>query len=170
MTSPFTYEFLAWTKNDKINGTYIVVDPCYIFPDCDWLNICKNIFDQNGGHGVIKVTGPVSGFVYYGSTCNGDGLYPVFKKNKEVGECGVDAGLLCFCPIELAVALYKIDHPDENNDITDDGIVIEVDGELDYSTSGDWICGEVEVQTSDVDAEDEDTEWDVDVLQDEDDA
>ena len=95
----FTDEKLTLPK-----GKYIVVDPCYIIgEDPFWLKYCEWMFSRGGAD-----TRPNYHFIRTGEhliysfgTAYGDGCYPVLEDNNRVGTSGVDAGMLCLCPLSF---------------------------------------------------------------------
>lgn len=74
-------------------GKYWVGDPCYIYPDKQWQELCRNILNEDQ---IVY-----EGF-FIGSTAYGDGGYPIFCKNVQMGRLGVDAGLLSVIPLSIA--------------------------------------------------------------------
>ncbi len=149
-------------------GRYIVIDPCYIYPDEEWSELCDKMFrlDLSGPYPVeIDLTRKGSLWEYNGtkffiaSTCWGDGCYPLLHNGKEItcadgDSLGVDAGLLSLIPIELAQQWPEFE---ENKD---NGIIIDVPNPFDITVSGDakrfgdWRFDEFEVLTSGEDERD----------------
>lgn len=59
------------------SGTVMVVDPCYIVPDDDWMDFCRE-FDDNGGYAKRYVEMNSGGIAV--TTAHGDGSYAVEAK------------------------------------------------------------------------------------------
>lgn len=79
-------------------GSYIIVDPCYVFPDGHWSEFCEELFKDNNDVNLVTVDG--GEFIVW-NTLYGDGTYPVYEHGDKLGECGVDAGLLAVIPLGL---------------------------------------------------------------------
>jgi len=78
-------------------GKYVIIDPCYVYPDKEWHEFCHLI--DNGDSWVVTYNGTPF-FVW--STAYGDGSYPVYTNaGSKVGSCSVDAGLLSVIPYDL---------------------------------------------------------------------
>lgn len=74
-------------------GAYWICDPCYAYPEADWLSFCDG-FD--GSAGVFEHSDE-SFFVW--STAYGDGMYLV--AGPKCGTVGVDSGTLAIIPASL---------------------------------------------------------------------
>jgi hypothetical protein len=123
-------------KDILLDGNYLITDPCYIYED-DWNLFCDLLWDgenNNNGITVFEIDGkevPVM------STKYGDGYYPVYDKNFEVGGFPVDAGLFAVIP-------WK--DKDSN-----DGPVLTLKGKLTYKDGNAYLNGELLVTTCDQD-------------------
>jgi len=87
-------------------GTYIITDPCYVFPDEMWDALCNKVFCKDN---VCQETGVIemdSCKIWWGQTKYGDGSYTVRVCGGKVGEFCVDAGLYAIFPLEF-VKKYK---------------------------------------------------------------
>ena len=83
----------------KLNGRYLIVDPCYIFEN-DWKKICDEI--DNDNNWLVMTINNFNVFMF--GTTNGDGEYKVGN-----GKCLVDSGLLSIIPEGLITSLDKAD-------------------------------------------------------------
>lgn len=140
-------------------GTYVITDPCYVFPDEMWSDLCDKIFcredDVDGKKecpdtGVIEMDGHQ---IWWGQTAHGDGGYAVRVYGGKVGEFGVDAGLFAIFPVEF-VQKYKpemLNSPRLATTLSMPAGVVSYDG-------GDMDCGQVAVCTSGKDDDEEDEE------------
>lgn len=146
------------------NGTYIITDPCYVFPDKMWSDLCNKIFCREDNMGDGKKECPDTGVIemdghqiWWGQTAHGDGGYKVKKFGAWCGEFGVDAGLFAIFPIEF-VKKYAPDMMAASNQST----TLEMSGEVDYE-GGNMHCGAVSVDTAGrYESDDEDDEDDGD--------
>jgi hypothetical protein len=135
-------------------GTYVITDPCYVFPDEMWSDLCSKIFcreDENKecpDTGVIEMDGHQ---IWWGHTAHGDGSYAVRVDGAKVGEFCVDAGMFAIFPVAF-VQKYRpemVDSPELATTLSIMGGVVEYDG-------GDMDCGRVSVCTSESDEDDDD--------------
>ena len=98
------YEFSA-EKQELPEGDYVVIDPCYVIgEDPFWGKYCNWMFrgdydEQEGRAAHFIKTG--EHLIYAFGTAFGDGAYPVMNNGKNVGVAGVDAGMLCLCPMKF---------------------------------------------------------------------
>ena len=148
-------------------GTYVITDPCYVFPDEMWSDLCDKIFCREDEDkecpesGVIEMDGHQ---IWWGQTAYGDGGYAVRVYGSKVGEFGVDAGLFAIFPVEF-VKKYKPDLLEEKTlacTLSIPAGVVSYDG-------GDMDCGQVAVCTSGNDEDEEDEEDEEDLGDDPDD-
>lgn len=133
-------------------GRYIVIDPCYIFPDEHWGSFVSNNYD-NGEEGKDLQGADVeleTGRFFFCATAYGDGEYPLFRGCSEhLGDLGVDAGILSLIPIDLAKTWPEFE---ENKHL---GIEVNVDEDFAIrilgrgSRPGDWKFSNYRVITSD---------------------
>ena len=141
-------------------GTYVITDPCYVFPDEMWSDLCDKIFCREDDMGEGKKECPDTGVIemdghkiWWGQTTHGDGSYAVRVHGSKVGEFGVDAGMFAIFPVEF-VKKYKPDLLEEDTlacTLPIPAGVVSYDG-------GDMDCGQVSVCTSSWDGGDEDEE------------
>lgn len=141
-------------------GTYVITDPCYVFPDEMWSDLCDKIFCREDDMGEGKKKSPDTGAIemdghqiWWGQTAHGDGGYTVRLYGGKVGEFGVDAGLFAIFPVEF-VKKYKPDLLDEKTLACTLSIPA---GVVSYN-GGDMDCGQVAVCTSGKDDDEEDDE------------
>lgn len=128
-------------------GKYLVVDPCYIYPDDDWSDFGDIYFKTGDGEIETKY-----GNFFVCGTAYGDGSYQLKRGGAVIGTMGVDAGLLSVIPLEI---LKKWGCTDSRL-----GCLIDVeDCEISYN-GGDFEFGGFSVNTSGSDdledSEDED--------------
>lgn len=100
-------------KDSKVTlkkGKYWVGDPCYIFSDDAWTELCNQMFgnrnntefDDSNHVRVVEVKFENKNFTcYLFGTAYGDGSYPFKFNGKFKDTLGVDAGMLSVIPIEL---------------------------------------------------------------------
>lgn len=158
MTTTATRSFtdLGDIRHQVKAGTYVITDPCYVFPDDMWADLCDQIFcheDKDGKSpeaGVIEMDGHK---IWWGQTAHGDGGYAVRVYGGKVGEFGVDAGLFAIFPVEF-VQKYK---PDMLNSPTLACTLSMPAGAVSYD-GGDMDCGQVAVCTSGADHDEDDQE------------
>lgn len=143
-------------------GTYVVTDPCYVFPDEMWSDLCDQIFLRDEEEsGVIEMDGHK---IWWGGTAHGDGTYPVYLNGIFQGNFGVDAGLFAIFPIEFVkkyapgeldkeglICVVKIEEGDVRG-FTSVGKVLYEKGNL--------RCGPLKVLTEDEDSNEDDLEED----------
>jgi hypothetical protein len=109
-------------------GTYYIIDPCYVLQNIiDWGEYCKACFPNEHIYinplYILLKEGDKTWTIPTWGTNSGDGVYPVFEDGycKEIGECGVDAGVLSFIPQEVVkMSLAK------GNDLAKDGDLIHL--------------------------------------------
>ena len=78
-------------------GRYVIIDPCYIYPDEEWSDFCDKVEDLES----FVATYNGTKFLVF-NTAYGDGSYPVYDgAGAEVGSASVDAGLLSVIPYDL---------------------------------------------------------------------
>ena len=136
--------------------TYVITDPCYVFPDEMWDDLCDKIFcrEDEGKEcpesGVIEMDGHQ---IWWGQTKYGDGCYNVKVCGSKVGEFGVDAGLFAIFPVEF-VKKYK---PEMVGD-TQLGCALQIPAGVVSYDDGDMIVRSVTVCTSENDMDDDDEE------------
>ena len=109
------YEFREGAETMNA-GKYRVTDPCYFLGHDDpfWNAFCAFMFPANertSDSYIIEIAGYK---VFTWGTAYGDGCYPTLKNDCEIGESGVDAGMLSLVPVELYDLLK--DHLGENDD------------------------------------------------------
>lgn len=133
---------LAFT-NHKISlslkkGQYVIPDPCYVFPDDMWSDLCE-VFcnDDNGDNGVLNVD---RFNIWWGQTKYGDGEYQVLNGGFTQGSFGVDAGLFAIFPIEF-INKHGSKYP-----IDTVGVKLEMEGVVKYN-DGNMKCRSVTVET-----------------------
>jgi len=87
-------------------GRYLIVDPCYVFPDERWSEFCDTMFAIPGNknccldsQGLVFSDNDIEFFVC--GTAHGDGYYSLKESGISIGGCGVDAGLLAIIPENL---------------------------------------------------------------------
>ena len=118
------------TSYEKLEGDYVIMDPCYLFPDeLDdvWQKMCPK-FTDTGKMQVIH-QGKVLDIVYT-NTAYGDGSYKVQGTNKEIP---VDAGMFAAIPLEQVMKWREITNPE---DMDDAAIVKGVNGWVDLDGNG----------------------------------
>jgi len=96
------------------DGKAWIGDPCYVFPDTHWANLCSLMFsrpapnsniptvnDEDGAEVTIEIDGKKYKF-WIISTAFGDGVYTLTKDGVSINpELGVDAGLLSVIPLNV---------------------------------------------------------------------
>jgi len=109
------YEFREGAESMKA-GKYQVTDPCYFLGHDDdfWSAFCDFMFPGQS-HRSDCYTIEIAGHkVFAWGTLHGDGCYPTKKDGCEIGESGVDAGMLALVPVELFTLLGE--HLGTNDD------------------------------------------------------
>lgn len=143
-------------------GRYICIDPCYIYPDEEWSDLC-GCFEYEGFEkkkGNCRSLTPVSQcsglemfykdsrFIVIG-TAYGDGCYPIKKGRQTIGTLGVDAGLLAVIPLELAASWPEFE---KNKRL---GVIVEVKNDTTLEAkNGDFSFGGFSVETGGTEDED----------------
>ncbi len=139
-------------------GTYVITDPCYVFPDEMWSDLCDKVFcknDQCQETGVIEMDGHQ---IWWGQTKHGDGTYPVRVNGGKVGEFGVDAGLFAIFPL----AFVQKHKPEMVGDTQLACTTAIPAGAVSYE-DGNMDCGPVTVNTDENDTDmDDDSDDDPD--------
>lgn len=154
-TTTHSFKDLGTIRHVLKAGTYVITDPCYVFPDEMWSDLCDQIFcrdDNCPESGVIEMDGHK---VWWGQTKHGDGGYFVRHHGGKVGEFGVDAGMFAIFPLEF-VQKFK---PDLLNEITLACTTAIPGGVVSYD-DGDMDVGPITVCTSGTDRDDEDEDMD----------
>ena len=138
-------------------GKYICIDPCYIFPDEEWSDLCdcfeyKGFKKQKGNCSSFTRVDQCEGlemsykgekFVVIG-TRHGDGGYPIKNGRQIIGELSVDAGLLAVIPLELATSWPEFE---EKKDL---GVIVEIKCDTVLNVSGgNFDFGRFSVKTDD---------------------
>jgi hypothetical protein len=140
-----------FTEQNKLilpAGDYIITDPCYIFPNQEWIeefcNQLPNNFDTVIGE-YLNLQ-----FLCF-NTAHGDGSYD-FEYTNYRAEIGVDAGLISIVPLTLALQwtdreeltriktdtqIFSVTNSIEakvinNNLYFDDNLVLSTNYEADY--------------------------------------
>ncbi len=140
---PFTNHKLSISLK---KGQYVITDPCYVFPDDMWNDLCDKAFCNDDDNGVLDV----DGFnIWWGQTKYGDGEYNVRLGGSSQGSFGVDAGLFAIFPIEF------INKHGSKHSINSLGVKIEMEGLVQYN-DGNMKCRSVSVDTGYSENEDED--------------
>lgn len=131
----------------RLVGDYWVGDPCYVFSEKDWDELCnqmfpngQQLFDDSEQVRVVLVDG---NYCFLFGTSFGDGVYPLRKETWEIAELGVDAGMLSMIPKKL---LRKKDWGKSKAH----GKVIRLDGSPRQMkvVDGDFTYGEYSIITS----------------------
>ena len=129
------------------NGKCVITDPCYVFPDEMWSDLCERIFCREGSYpyGVIEMDGFK---IWWGLTAHGDGSYRVMSKHKgPLGTFCVDAGMFGIFPLAF-VEKYAPEFLARK----DDGLYTIVETKEHYVTKysdGNMECGAISVNTDD---------------------
>jgi hypothetical protein len=93
------------------DGKAWIGDPCYVFPDNYWSNLCNLMFapnsniptvnDKDGAEVAVEIDGKEYKF-WIISTAFGDGVFNLTKDGVAINtELGVDAGLLSVIPLNV---------------------------------------------------------------------
>ena len=144
--------------DDKLTlpkGKYLAIDPCYILgEDPFWQKYCNWMFSRGDyntrvEYHFIKYEDKQ---IYVFDTAFGDGCYPVLNAGHEIGSCGVDAGMICLCPVEL------LDELGVCSNGLGTFVELEDDAEPKY-VEGNVMCGNLSIVTN---FDDEDEEEDCD--------
>jgi hypothetical protein len=152
-TTAHIFKNLGNVRHILANGSYLITDPCYVFPDEIWSDLCDQVFcpdDNCRESGVIEMDGHK---IWWGSTKSGDGCYPVRQYGAKVGEFCVDAGLFAIFPIEF-VQKYKPDMVGDKRF----GTTVTMGGAVSYR-DGNMDCGQITAETDERN-HDDDNEWD----------
>lgn len=93
----------------SLSGEYWFGDPCYVFPDDEWQQLCKLMFPNHNEPDFddkyqIRVVNVNGVHCYLFGTAYGDGSYDLKDSGEDIAELGVDAGMLSMIPIELVNA------------------------------------------------------------------
>lgn len=104
-TTPFKFK----TTNIIIpKGKYVISDPCYFYPDSDWMALINRKFID--GHSIEGVHRDEEGneFIIV-DTKYGDGRYDLKRRGAPIGNLSVDAGCISIIPFEVAERWAEID-------------------------------------------------------------
>ncbi len=123
--------FSAKANSILTKGKYVVIDPCYVIKD--WDTFCDRLFKHTDQNQIFCLAWKDNYGLAF-STASGDGCYPVYRgdnpnSSNEVGECGVDCGMLAIIPIEL-VADHSLGVVIE---LTKDSTLYELEGDKNLS-------------------------------------
>lgn len=92
----------------SLSGKYWIGDPCYVFPDEEWQQLCKLMYPEGKAdfedRDIIRVVNVNGIHCYLFGTAYGDGSYDLKDSGEDIAELGVDAGMLSMIPIELVNA------------------------------------------------------------------
>jgi len=158
-------------------GTYLVIDPCYIFRS-GWDKVVDALFpdEKTNKSRIVMEVGTHK--VYIWSTAYGDGRYPVMdaaEPDDDIkGIVGVDAGVLSFIPAALIAEMESealIEEMEPVNvglgvwvTLTESSVIVDKeDGDLEVGHL--WVCtcgcatGDDEDEDEDDWDEDEDEDW-----------
>lgn len=129
-------------------GEYYIGDPCYVIRDEDWMDCLEETAYFNmlepGTERKYRPSDLQNGVFSFedgneiqyrfagSSTKYGDGCYPCRENGMQLGECGVDAGLIAAVPVAMVEAvgepsgldlgvLHTFEHP--FNIGYDDGVI-----------------------------------------------
>src|ERR1035438_2412790 len=129
-----------------------VGDPCYVLePWEEFCNITSYTREANymqlqreydtAHERIREVSSPKLWPMIYWSTAYGDGCYPLYRDGREIGSCGVDAGMLSVIPLEALAGV-------ERNKLETLGYIVDAPtGDL-HISGGDMTWGELEMYTS----------------------
>ena len=100
--TPKNYSFNYNTPTYE-KGNYFIVDPCYVIgAEPFWGNLCNELLCTEDFNKSRFATLNAEGYdIFILITEYGDGVYPVRSNKTEIGEAGVDAGMLCVIPMEF---------------------------------------------------------------------
>ena len=140
-----TDEDVTITAEISFNGTVWIGDPCYIIPDKDWGAFLDTLWKGDDSGQIIKTP---KGYIYVWGTRHGDGEYPVYRDRKEIGTCGVDAGLLCITYYDTAYKLLR-----NKRELARLGTIVEDVSGIPESSGGNMTIGDITVNTDDEDDE-----------------
>ena len=148
-----------------VRGNYLIIDPCYFLgAEPFWSNFVSELYSDKF-KGANPITMNAEGYdVFMFNTAYGDGVYPVFNNGMQIGEAGVDAGMLCvvsmefiekFCKesIDLGVVvnLEETSTPEgENGNLTLGNIFVDTAFEDDEEEEEDW-WGDIEDEENEID-------------------
>lgn len=122
------------------SGTIWIGDPCYIIKD--WSKFLDVLWKDGDSEGIINTP---HGEVFVFQTAYGDGEYPVYRDNKVIGRCGVDAGLLSVMYLETAEKIRR-----NKKEVRRLGVIVQdVAGTASSMGCGDAVVGDIRIITSD---------------------
>ncbi len=157
MDKKITIARLSGENQNFPAGSYIAVDPCYVFPEDKWDDFCEALSGDNdtiADDGAIMEYDGYKFFVM--QTAYGDGCYPLKCFGTTVAELGVDAGLLSLIPLEAAHEWHK-----SPNKLPKLGQEVQITEDFTVKTlgRGNWAFDDYSVYT-DYDETEEEDEWD----------
>lgn len=137
------------------SGKYWIGDPCYIYPDNCWGEFCDNLYTDN----VDNCPFITKEGIFVNGTEYGDDCYLILKNNRQIGELGVDAGLLALVPLTLAETFDKYYEKYFRGTVKDLGIIVDISENFKIKViSGDFSFLDYEVKTSGFDEEENEEE------------
>lgn len=111
-------------------GKYWLGDPCYIYPENRWSEFCDSLETTveipNGIASGDNCPFITKEGIFVNDTEYGDGYYPVLKNNRNIGNLGVDAGLLSLVPLKLAETFDKYYNKRPHGTSKDLGIILDM--------------------------------------------
>lgn len=138
-------------------GKYYIGDLCYVMHD-EWDEFCDITIDGNNCRDGEFQLKDGRKFATYG-TAYGDGCYPAVADGDNIGECGVDAGLIgCIRVEDIKDTTY--------DNLEELGVIVEFDAPFETGEhKGVIYFGHVAVDTAGSWEDDDDYEPDVDEAQ-----
>lgn len=139
-------------KTITLNGKFWIGDPCYIFPDTEWQELCNLMFPNDSNEADFNDSETVRVVEIEGETCYlfgtayGDGVYPLVVDGKMVDELGVDAGMLSVIPMNLV--RKRSNGWSKSKQFGVNNFTIDVKDAKISVKNGDFTLGDIKIYTS----------------------
>jgi hypothetical protein len=120
------------TGTVDLKGEYIIADPSTILNEKDWSRLCA-LWQDGSDKIIIEIENQLA--VVF-STAYGNGSYPIYERNQEIGYCDTESGEIIFIPSKII-------------DQSDKLVKVNLNNRFIFIKRGCIRCGAIEMNTED---------------------